>query len=134
MDPPLDLSEVLEYFSSPEACRKFLIDIRWRDGQVRCPHCGAAKVSYLEKARLWKCYSRHPRQKFSVKTGTVFEHTILGLDKLLVAVWMIVNAKGKLSSYTLASVLQISQKSAWRLLHCIRAIPQLRAASAFRGA
>jgi hypothetical protein len=120
MNTPHKLSEAIQYFALPENCQAFLIGTRWKGDAVHCPHCGSPKVTYLAKARVWKCYSSHPKQKFSSKTGTVFEHSILGLDKLLVAVWMAVNCKQKLSSYTLASVLQISQKSAWRLMKCIQ--------------
>ena len=42
---------------------------------------------YLENARVWKCYADHDRPKFSLKTGTVFEDSPLGLDKWLPALW-----------------------------------------------
>ena len=106
MDNPCRLAEAIQYFAMPENCRDLLISVRWKDGPVRCPHCGSARVNYLAKSRLWKCHSSHPKQKFSPKTGTVFEHSILGLDKILVAIWMVANCKGRLSSYALASVLQ----------------------------
>jgi len=120
MEKPLKLSEAMRYLSAAENCHALLISVRWKDGTVRCPHCGSGKVTYLANSRLWKCHSAHPRQKFSPKTGTVFEHCILGLDKILLGVWMVVNCKGKLSSYTMASVLKISQKSAWRLKQSIQ--------------
>ncbi len=50
-----------------------MIAVRWPDGKVRCPQCGSEKVTYLEKARLYRCYGAHPRQKFSLKVGTIFE-------------------------------------------------------------
>ena len=125
MQSPHRFSEVIQHFATPENCLAFMISIRWKDGFVTCPHCGSKKVTYLAKARLWKCHTSHPKQKFSPKTGTVFEHSILGLSKLLVAVWMMANSKEKLSSYQLASVLQISQKSAWRLMNYIHGVMQM---------
>jgi len=116
---PQTLPEAIQHFAVPENCRAFMISIRWKDGHVRCPHCGSKKVTYLATVSLWKCHTSHPKQKFSQKTGTVFERSILSLNKLLVAVWLMVNCKGKISSYQLASVLQMSQKSAWRLMNCI---------------
>lgn len=47
--------------------------VRWPDGLVRCPRCHSEKVTYLEKARVYKCNAKHPKQKFSLKVGTVFE-------------------------------------------------------------
>src|SRR5437867_9375598 len=50
-----------------------MVELRWPDGKVACPQCGSQRVTYLEKARLWKCYGGHPLAKFSLKTGTIFE-------------------------------------------------------------
>src|ERR1035441_9690289 len=73
MDSPKTLLEAVQYFSDPENCRRFMIAVRWSDGIVKCPHCGSEKVSYLEKARVYQCYGKHPKSKFSLKVGTVFE-------------------------------------------------------------
>ena len=66
---------------------------------VRCPHCGSEKVTYLENARLYRCYGDHPKQKFSLKVGTVFEDSPIPLEKWLPAVWLLVNCKNGISSY-----------------------------------
>jgi len=72
MKGPQTLQQAIQFFSEYENCRMFMIAVRWADGKVRCPYCGAAKVTYLEKARLYRCYGDHPKQKFSLKIGTVF--------------------------------------------------------------
>jgi transposase-like protein len=93
--------------------------IRWPDGSV-CPRCGVVdpKRYYLKTRRLWKC--RACKKQFSVKVGTIFEDSPLGLDKWLPAVWLIANCKNGISSYELARHLGIQQKSAWFMLHRIR--------------
>ena len=48
MDSPKTLQEAIIYFADYDNCRRFLIDLRWADGLVRCPHCGSEKVTYLE--------------------------------------------------------------------------------------
>ncbi len=48
------------------------------------------------------------------------EDSPLGIDKWLVAVWLITNCKNGISSYELARDLGITQKSAWFMLHRIR--------------
>jgi len=80
--------------------------MRWPDGKVRCPTCGTDKVKYLEKARLWKCYAKHPRAKFSLKVGTIFEDSPIGLDKWLTAMWLIANCKNGLAATRLRVVLE----------------------------
>jgi hypothetical protein len=73
---------------------------------------------------MWECRESHPRRQFSVKVGTIFEDWPLSLDKWLIAVWMIANCKNGVSSYEIARALGITQKSAWFMLHRIRAAMQ----------
>ena len=120
MESPRTLQQAVIYFADFENCKNFMVGLRWADGKVKCPTCGSDKVSYLANARLWKCYSKHDRPKFSLKTGTIFEDSPLGLDKWLAAVWLVVNCKNGISSYEVARDLGISQKSAWHLLHRVR--------------
>jgi len=87
---------------------------------VQCPRCGSENVTYLEKARVWKCYSKHPKAKFSLKVGTIFEDSPLGLDKWFTAMWLIANCKNGISSYELGRHLGITQKAAWHVNHRIR--------------
>jgi transposase-like protein len=120
MKSPKTLQQAIQYFTVYENCRQFMIAIRWADGKVRCPQCGADKVTYLEKARLYRCYGAHPRQKFSLKVGTIFEDSPISLEKWLPAVWLLVNCKNGISSYEIHRDLGVTQKSAWFMMHRIR--------------
>jgi transposase-like protein len=120
MDSPKTLLEAIQYFSDHDNCRNFMVDVRWADGVVRCPKCGNEKVSYLEKAKLYFCPVKHPKQKFSLKVGTIFEDSPIGLDKWLPAAWLIANCKNGISSYELARAIGVTQKSAWHMTHRLR--------------
>jgi transposase-like protein len=120
MDEPKTLEQAIQFFSDPEKCRQFMIAVRWEDGPVRCPRCGSKKVSYLAKARLYRCYGAHPRQKFSLKVGTVFEDSLISLEKWLPALWLLVNSRNEISSYEISRAIGVTQKSAWFMLHRIR--------------
>jgi transposase-like protein len=120
MEAPKTLQQAIQYFTDAENCRKFMVSVRWLDGIVRCPVCDSDKVTYLENARLYKCNSKHPRQKFSLKVGTVFEDSPISLQKWLPAVWMIVASKNGISSYEVSRALGVTQKSAWFMMHRIR--------------
>ena len=117
---PKTLLDAVKFYSDPAHCREHMIAVRWLDGMVRCPTCGSEKVTFLEAANLYKCYGRHPRQKFSLKVGTVFEDSPIGLDKWLPVVWLLANAKNGISSYEIARSIGVTQKSAWFMLHRIR--------------
>ena len=120
METPNTLQEAIIYFADPENCRKFMIEIRWADGKVKCPTCGSEKVTFLQNANLYKCYGDHPKQKFSLKVGTIFEDSALSLDKWVVGFWLIYNCKNGISSYEIGRDLGITQKSAWHMMHRIR--------------
>ena len=120
METPKTLLEAITFFSNYENCRQFMIAIRWADGVVRCPYCDATKLTYLAKARVYRCYGNHPKQKFSLKIGTIFEDSAIGLEKWLPAAWLISNNKNGISSYELARALGVTQKSAWHMLHRLR--------------
>src|ERR1035437_1524273 len=114
------LKQAILYFADYDHCRKFLTELHWADGKVRCPYCGSDHVTYLEAAKLYKCYGKHPKAKFSLKVGTIFEDSALGIDKWLTAMWLIVNCKNGISSCEIARDLGITQKSAWHMAHRIR--------------
>lgn len=120
MDNVKTLQEAIVYFSDFENCRKLMVQLRWPDGNIRCPHCGSQKVTYLLKTRIWKCYTGHKKPTFSLKTGTIFEDSPLSLDKWLAGLWLLVNCKNGISSCEVARDLGITQKSAWFLLHRLR--------------
>ena len=114
------LRDAILFFSDFEHCKQFMADLRWPGGKVKCPSCGAERVAWLAKLKLWKCYGGHPRPTFSLKTGTVFEDSPIGLEKWLPASWMLVNCKSAVSSWELHRALGVTQKTAWFMLQRIR--------------
>jgi transposase-like protein len=114
------LRDAILYFADFEHCKQFMMNLRWPDGKVTCPECGSDKVTFLAKPRVWKCYATHPKPRFSLKTGTIFEDSPIPLEKWLPAVWMILNCKNGISSYELHRALGVTQKTAWFMLHRIR--------------
>jgi hypothetical protein len=120
MDSPQTLQQAILYYADPKNCIAEMVAQRWPDGKVICPTCGRNDVTWQEKAQLWQCKSKHSKRKFTAKTGTIYEDSPLGLDKWLMATWMVVNCKNGVSSYEIARSLGVTQKSAWFMLHRIR--------------
>lgn len=129
---PQTLMEAIRYFSDPDVCLEFMANLRWSNG-VTCPHCGTNSPYFLKTRRIWKCKSRECRKQFSVKVGTIFEDSPLGLDKWLVAIWMIANAKNGISSYELHRAIGVTQKTAWFMLHRIRLAMQTKTFKQLKG-
>lgn len=116
---PKTLQEAIIYFANPDNCREYLIARRWPEG-VTCPRCGGLNVVFSPKHNRWQCSSHHARRQFTLKTGTIFEGSPVGLDKWLAAMWMIVNAKNGVSSYEIHRSIGVTQKTAWFMDHRIR--------------
>jgi hypothetical protein len=114
------LQEAILFFSDFENCRKFMVELRWPKGVITCPRCGSDNVTWLENARVWKCYAKHERPTFTLKTGTIFEESPIPLEKWLPAAWLVINCKNGISSYELSRDLKVTQKSAWFMLHRVR--------------
>jgi transposase-like protein len=117
---PTTLVEAVRHFSDPDVCLDFMKNIRWPDGVVKCPMCGSEKVGFLANQRRWQCNSRHSRRQFSVKVGTIFEDSPLGLDKWLPIVWLLTNCKNGISSYEVARDVGVTQKTGWFMLQRVR--------------
>jgi transposase-like protein len=114
---PKSLIEAVRYFDDLDVATDFVAQLRWPDGPT-CPECGCQEYSYISTRRLWKCKSC--KKQYSVKLGTIFEDSPLGLDKWLPAVWLVANSKNGISSHEAARALGVTQKSAWFMLHRIR--------------
>jgi transposase-like protein len=118
MEAPETLQNAIVYFSDAERCFQYALNLRWPDGLVTCPRCGCDKQSFISTRRLWFC--KGCKKQFTLKVGTIFEDSPLGLDKWMCAFWMISNCKNGVSSCEISRSLGITQKSAWFMLHRIR--------------
>jgi transposase-like protein len=122
---PKTLQEAVVYFSDLTRCQALIVKLRWPDG-VACPRCNSNNVRYIGTRRIWQCNEKHRKQQFSAKVGTVMEDSPLGLDKWMVAMWMVANCKNGISSYELARALGITQKTAWFLAARVKLAMQNR--------
>ena len=118
MKAPRTLQEAIAYFADPQRAFEYAVKLRWPNGEIYCPRCGAQKYSFIKTRRLWFCYGC--KKQFTVKVKTIMEDSALGLDKWMTAVWMLIACKNGISSHELARTLGITQKSAWFMLHRIR--------------
>ena len=116
-DYPKTLIEMERRFSSDEACRQYLFQLRWPEGFV-CPRCSGNKVWQMARG-LWLC--RTCRLQVSVTAGTVFQDSHLSLTAWFRAMWHITSQKNGVSALGLQRVLGLgSYKTAWALLHKLR--------------
>lgn len=127
---PKTLQEAMIFFSDKQNAHDFIVSLRWADGVI-CPHCGGKEQWFIKTRLIWRCKSCN--KQFSVKVGSIFEDSALGLDKWLCGIWLIANAKNGISSHELGRSLGITQKSAWFMLHRIRLAMQEGSLEKFSG-
>jgi len=119
-EQPKSLIEAIRYFSDEQTCIDAVAALRWNDGKPVCPHCENPKSYWLATQKRWKCAGC--RKQYSVKVGTIFEDSALGLDKWLVTLWLLCNCKNGVSSYEIARDVEVTQKSAWFMLQRLRLV------------
>lgn len=104
-------------FPDEESCVKYLEHIRWKNGVVS-PFDSGSTVYKCSNGK-YKC--RNTGKYFDVKTGTVFSGTKIPLRKWVFAMFLFISHKRGISSCQLARDLGVTQKTAWNMLHKIRA-------------
>ena len=112
------LIKVADYFDSEKKCQQILEDSYWGDDVV-CPKCGKHHCKLSESGRYHCTECNH---NFSCTVGTIFENSKLSLRKWFFAIYMITSNKKGVSSCQLARDLDITQKTAWHILHKIRSV------------
>lgn len=108
--------DLLKAFPDEQACINHLEALRW-NGAVTSPFDETSTV-YKLKGNRYKC--RNSNKYFNVRTGTIFEDTKLPLQKWFMALYIFSSHKKGISSHQLARDLDITQKSAWFVLHRLR--------------
>lgn len=109
---------VINYFSSEDTCKKALVEARWGDDVV-CPFCGQHHCA-TRKDGTFRC--NKCKSNFSCLKGTVFENTKLPLQKWFVAMYLISSHKKGVSSLQIMRDCEVTQKTAWFLLHKVRGL------------
>ena len=111
------LYALFEAIPDEQAAIDHFTAIRWKHGAF-CPYCGSDRVYHFSDCKTHKCGDC--RQRFSIKVGTIFEDTKIGLRKWLAAIWLITSHKKGIASTQLARDIAVTQKTAWFMLHRLR--------------
>lgn len=109
--------EFEQRFASEDACRAYLIKLRWPSG-VRCLRCQGEPVWPTSRG-LYHC--AHCGYQASILAGTIFQDTKYPLRLWFRAMWYVTNQKQGLSALGLQRALGLgSYRTAWTWLHKLR--------------
>jgi len=109
--------DLLTTFSNEQLCIDYLETLRWNNNPIS-PFDADSKV-YNCKGNRYKC--KNTAKYFNVKTGTMFDNTKIGLQKWFLGIWLVTSHKKGISSIQLGKDIKVTQKTAWFMLHRIRA-------------
>ena len=116
-DYPRNLAEFEAWFVSEEACRDYLLRLRWPNGFV-CPRCGAVR-GWTSRRGLITCADCG--HQTSATAGTIFQDSRKPLSVWFRAMWYVTGSKAGTSAATIQRVLGLgSYKTAWTWLHKLR--------------
>lgn len=109
--------------------------LRWGGEPDACPKCGEVGKTYFMEPkdgtgsratrtgsrsprRVWKC--RGCRQQFSVLTDTIFHGTKISIRTWLFVIFEFCASKNSVSAWEISRKYEITNESAWHMLHRIR--------------
>ena len=125
----MNLIDVTKEFPTDDECLKYIEQMRWPDGVVRCPTCGVDKISRITRKStsknvrksIFQCLESACKQQFSATSTTIFNDSHLPLHKWFMALAIVVDATKSISANQLKEHLGIgSYRTAWYLAHRIR--------------
>jgi transposase-like protein len=110
-------------FTDEDKAREVIEASRWPNG-VTCPHCGLYEfVKILGGKSMgpgWY-HCTQCRDKFTVRTGTLYERSHIPLHKWLLATHLLTSSKKGISAHQLFRMLGFgSYRTAWFMAHRIR--------------
>ena len=125
-----NIISLTSYFNTQNKCKQAIIESRWSDGNIICPRCGQQHCTERTDGRF---HCKACKQNFSCLVGTIFENTKLPLIKWFVAMYLISSHKKGISSHQLSRDINVTQSSAWYILHKIRSLYPQNDSEVFKG-
>lgn len=114
------LISLVTYFNNDKRCRDFITEQRW-GGDVVCPFCGCTHTYVCSNGdNQFKCADC--KKRFSCLVGTICHNTKLPLQKWFMAMYLISSHKKGISSHQLSRDIDVTQKTAWFILHKVRTL------------
>ncbi len=113
----MNVLELEDRFSTEEACRQYLAQLRWPDGFL-CPQCKGTESWLASRGRM---VCRCCRHQTSAMVGTIFQGSHKPLRLWFRAIWYVISQKNGVSAIGLQRALGLgSYQTAWTWLHKLR--------------
>lgn len=115
---PKDMREFRRRFSTPEACREYLVQCRWPDGFV-CPKCSGRKAWLNSRRYVFEC--QECGRQTSPTAGTIMHRSHIPIQEWFWAAYLVATHTPGISALQLQRQLGIGgYQNAWHVLHRLR--------------
>ena len=127
------IPSLIKRCSSEAAAYELLEELRW-NGTPVCPHCGSlgnsvflkpangtarkTRTGKVSERRVWKC--RDCRKQFTVLVGTIFHGSKISLRTWVLVLLEMVASKNGVAAREIERKYDLTNKTAWFMLHRIR--------------
>lgn len=117
----ISLIELAKMFPDDATAEQWFEQERWGETGIYCPRCGSLEsITETKDRKPLPYWCGACRRHFSVRVNSLMGRSHIGYQKWAYAIYLhLTNLKG-VSSMKLHRDLEITQKSAWFLLHRIR--------------
>ena len=115
----ISLIQLAEMFPTEQAAVDWFEAIYWPEVRC-CGHCGSIKTREVPSRKPMPYWCTDCRSYFSVRTGTTLQSSRLPLRKWAFAVYLYVTNLKSISSMRLHRELNVTQKTAWFMMHRLR--------------
>ena len=114
----ISILKLVDLFPDEESARVWFENLVWPEGRY-CPRCGSMNTHEAKHAYSpYRC--RDCKKYFSVKTGSTMEGSNVPLRKWVFAIYLELSSLKGVSSMKLHRDIDVTQKTAWFMLHRIR--------------
>lgn len=127
------LMKLAEMFPDEAAATAWFESLIWPRGHRCCPRCGSQETSVASATSGLPYYCSVCRRAYSVRIGTALERSKVPLRKWVFAIYLEMTSPKGTSSMKLHRDINVTQKTAWFMLHRIREAWLTEVGSALRG-
>ena len=115
----IGLVQLLEMFPDEPAAEKWFEETLW-PRERGCGNCGSTRTKETPKRKPMPYWCSDCRKYFSARTGTPIAKTNVPLRKWAIAIYLELTSLKSIASTKLASDIDVTQTTAWFMLHRIR--------------
>ena len=115
----IGILELNQKYSTDHKARIYFEELRWGKKPV-CVRCGGFKKITEQKKHPGRYWCGDCRKYFTAFTNTPLEYSKVSPRKWIMAAYMLITARKGVSSLQLSKELDVTQTTAWYILHRLR--------------